>query len=159
MNPSSTIPLREQPIVSFPTLANWTTTLESKFDAVLSAYICTNYQQSTFFLGRIKSLTYTLGRYAQDPENFTMTVQSELKYLLSRYFKQADVIATARSIPGKEHFIEVILNITISDLDGSSYTQKSKIVAENSKLRNIIHYTNTGEIKYERDLSQPIIYR
>lgn len=151
--------IKAKPITPFPSLSHWTTTLESKLDEVLTTYICTNYQQSTMFSGKLYSLPYTLGRFAQDPEHFALTVEEELGKLLASYFKIAEVRATAKSIPNLEHFVEVFLEISISDLDGSSYNQSSRILTEDSKIRRITHFTNTGEIKYERDISRRTIYR
>lgn len=159
MDIKSQLSLREQPIAVFPNLMGWTATLEAKLDAVLSTYICTNYQQSTHFLRRLVSLPYTLGRFVQDPEGFATTVQSELGRLLNLYFKTADVRTAVEPIPGKEHFVNIRLFISVSDLDGTSYKQNSIVFTEDAKISRIVHYTNTGEVKYERNLSKSTFYR
>lgn len=155
------VPQQTKPIAQFPSLTGWASTLDSKIDEVFFCYLATDFLQSTHFMNSITSLPYTLSKYVNDPSACAIAIQQDLSKLFSAYFKDSEVICNPVPIPGKPQFMEIEIKIRVSDLNHDTRTSKSRIrFTSDQKLDQLLHFTNTGELKYGYDIrNRRKIYR
>lgn len=129
-----------------PTLSldGWLESTSARCDALLSDFIVAAYSQ--YPQEKIESsLPWLLVRYQGDPSGLETAVVNVLTLYFERYFRKAVVTCSVRDNPQDESKQDLHLSITVTDVDGSSFSV-SRVAAAGEQRTLAVAKENNGTL-------------
>lgn len=90
----------------------WITGMNEKIDRIFSYYVTSQYSQTVYHLGHVRSLQYTVQKYYQDPMRLAKQIKEDLETLLNGYIDYVDIDVTYKQREtGPE--VDYTINLTL----------------------------------------------
>lgn len=116
--------------------------VDRKVDYLMCCYFFSKHSQTTYYMGKISSLTKIIQMYGDDAIDVTRELQLDLQEFLQKFFTSVQVeISADDTEPGISLQIDAIVS------DGESINTNPTSVGyslsiNNSKLKSIVNMTN-----------------
>ncbi len=133
-----------QKVIPSLSLDGWVTSPDKILDYVLSHYILTDNQQSYLYRDNLTSLPLTYYKYNSDPDGMANGIRTDLTNLLTKYFSQVDVSASAVQSVVDLNIYNVVVSAAVIGGDGKRYELNKITQLFNSKARYILNFSNYG---------------
>lgn len=131
--------------IPYPALDGWYVTLEAKLEKILMDYLTSNYDQSTVFMGQIRSFSYTLAQTGHSPYLCAETVREDISILLNRYMRKASVEVTHKDIVEGGTGYALYIDIKVSDFGSESLKSKRLLETDGQSILRFMTANNDGE--------------
>lgn len=127
-----------------PTLSTrgWVTGINEKVDRLFSYYVLSQYNQTVYHLGHVKSLQYTAQLYGNEPNKLADTIRTDLTELLRPFIDNTDIsVEYAQRGDGPEW--DYTIHLTLMHA-GYKWTSFKSLYYKDSKFEEIVNINNTG---------------
>lgn len=123
----------------------WVEDSRKILDYLFSYYILTDGGQSYVFSKNLTSLPVTYFNYINSPDEFAVSVKSELTRMLESYFETVEVICIAKQDTTDTSKYYVLLSAAVVDASGNRYDLSKAIEFKNSVANRVMSYSNYGD--------------
>lgn len=123
----------------------WVEDSRKILDYLFSYYILTDGGQSYVFSKNLTSLPVTYFNYINSPDEFAVSVKSELTRMLESYFETVEVICIAKQDTTDTSKYYVLLSAAVVDNTGNRYDLSKAIEFKNSVANRVMSYSNYGD--------------
>ena len=141
-NPNKTI--REtSPLLPTLSLAGWVSGIAEKIDRMLANYMASQYTQTVYHRGHVRSLAYTVQKYYNDPSSLASAIKVDIESLLQGFvdYVYAEVTFTEDKVTYRYDYN---IDITFSHA-GYTWSHVKRLKVEDSKFEMLVDINNTGK--------------
>lgn len=135
-------------IVPVPTMSTqgFVTDLAGKLDFLLAHFFLSDYNQTQIYPGSIQSFHELVQRVGGDVEKLMPLLQRAVTTYLTPYYQTVQVEVTSKTPLDLDPAlrIEMFMDIALSDVNGGVGAYKRLLVADDSKMSQIIKINNEG---------------
>lgn len=130
---------------TLPTLSSngWVTDPNTALDMLLNYFLSSEYSQTYFFNGEVKSLKYLLVQHSKDLNTLISHIETSLIELLESHFDEDtdSVSVDAHYEVENDSVYNLKLKIEIST-QGTTISNNKNFIIKNDQLIDLIQYTN-----------------
>lgn len=130
------------PPVPTLSLKGWVKGMYNKIDLIFTYYLTSQYSQTTYHHGHVKSLQYSVQQYYTQPSALAQRIKDDIEYLMKEVVDYCDVNVTY-SQRGDTHYVDYRIIVDIVH-QGYKWDVKRAIEVKDGLFKEIIEINRTG---------------
>lgn len=137
-------PIREtSPYLPTLSTKGWVTGMYEKIDLIFSYWLLSQYSQTTYHKGHVKSLQYIIKENGSNPPRLSDAVKKDLEDLLKPYIDHVDIRVTYKQ-RDEGPFWDYTISLNLIHA-GYRWEQWKALTLKDGKFEAINELNNTGE--------------
>lgn len=131
------------PLLPTLSITGWVSGIAEKIDRMLANYMTSQYTQTIYHRGYVKSLAYTVQKYYNDPGNLANALKVDIENLLKGFIDYVYAEVTYKEHEKTARY-DFNIDITFSHA-GYTWSHVKRLKVEDSKFEMLVDINNTGK--------------